>query len=119
MIHRLALLAGGMVAAVVLAYGLLRGDGPALSAAVDEPLTVTTADVTPAPPVEIVDTVYIAAPRKPKVVHVTRRAKATPRPASRSTRRDTSRRASGEDREHEDREHEEREHEDREHEDDD
>jgi hypothetical protein len=117
MIHRLALLVGGLAAAAVLAYGLLRGDEAALSANVDESPPVATADDTTATPEAIVDTVYIAAPRKPKVIHVTRRAKSTPRPAARSTRRDSPRRASDGDDEHEDREHEDREHEDREHED--
>ncbi len=119
MIHRLALLIGGLAAAAVLAYSLVRGDGATLSAQVDEPSAVWTTDDPTATPSEIVDTVYIAAPRKPKVIHVTRRAKATPRPVALSTRRTTARRASDEDREHEDREHDDREHEDREHEDDD
>jgi hypothetical protein len=118
MIHRLALALGGLAAAAVLAYSLVREDRAALSATAEGTSVVATVDDATAAPREVVDTVYIAAPRKPRVVHVTRRARATPRPAARSTNQGTRRRASHD--EHEDREREdhEREHE-REHEEDD
>jgi hypothetical protein len=112
MINRLALLLGGLAAAVVLAYSLVRGDQAVLSAppAEDPSVALAPLDDATSPPREVVETVYVAAPRAPKVVHVTRREKATPRPASRSTRRSTRTRASDDDREG--REHErEREHE--------
>jgi hypothetical protein len=115
MIHRVALLIGGIAAAGILAFSLLRGDRPALSAA-ESPDVATTSvpDQTAHAAREIVDTVYIAAPRKPKVVRVTRRAPAAHRPASRATQ-PTTRRHAREDEdergEHEDREHEDREHE--------
>jgi hypothetical protein len=118
MINRLALLLGGLAAAVVLAYSLVRGDQAVLSAppAEDPSVALTPLDDATSSPREVVETVYVAAPRAPKVVHVTRREKATPRPTRWSTRT----RASDDDREG--REHErEREHEgrEREHEEDD
>jgi hypothetical protein len=97
MIHRIALLLGGMAAIGILAFSLLRGDRPALSATDETNAAPALAlDPTAAPAREVVDTVYIAAPRKPKVVHVTRRAPTpTRRPAARNTRPTSQKRATG------------------------
>jgi hypothetical protein len=73
MIHRIALLVGGITAAVVLAFSVMRGDRTAVDAAAPDPTTqaTTDGDITPAVR-EVVDTVYVAPPKRPKVVHVTR-----------------------------------------------
>jgi hypothetical protein len=97
MIHRFALLLGGIAAVGILAFSLLRGDRPALSAADQTDAAPAPAlDPTAAPAREVVDTVYVAAPKKPKVVHVTRRAPTpTRRPAARNTRPTIQKRAAG------------------------
>ena len=104
MIHRIALIVGAFTAAAVLALSLLRGDRPAVGAAPDPTAQATTeAEVIPATR-EVVDTVYVAAPKRPKVVHVTRHVPSkhptirvtTPRPP----------RSTGGEREHDDGEHE-------------
>jgi hypothetical protein len=86
MIHRIALLLGGLTAAGVLAFSLVRADRPALGAD-DEAMAAAQTDA-PSPRV-VVDTVYVAAPREPEVVHVTRRTTATDDRASKSTPRNT------------------------------
>ncbi|MFN8519896.1 MAG: hypothetical protein U0667_11025 [Chloroflexota bacterium] len=106
MIYRIALLVGGIAATAILAFGLLRGDRPALGAADQATSAAELASLpTAAPASEVVDVVYIAAPKKPKVVHVTRRAPTpTRRPSARHTQTRDQRRSA--DDEHEDREHE-------------
>ena len=73
MIHRIALIVGGITAAVVLAFSVMRGDRTAVDAAAPDPTTQAAADGDTTPAVrEVVDTVYVAAPKRPKVIHVTR-----------------------------------------------
>jgi hypothetical protein len=115
MIHRIALLLGGLAALGVLAFAVIRGDPSASGAPPTDPLAMSpTDDVTATAPREVVDTVYVEAAPAPKVIRVTRRAKA-PRAAdpapTRGARRhhdDEDERREGEGREHEHREHDDR-----------
>lgn len=107
MIHRIALLLGGLTAAGVLAFSLVRADRPALGAD-DEAVAAAQAEA-PSPRV-VVDTVYVAAPREPEVVHVTRRTTATDDRASKSAPKTTRRHRDDDERdersEHKDQAHE-------------
>lgn len=63
MIHRIALLVGGLAAAGVLVFAFLRGDRPVLGwpgDAAPAPTAAGDRPVTPAP--LVVDTVYVTAP---------------------------------------------------------
>lgn len=73
MVQRIALFVASLAAAAVLAVGLaVAGVGPAASAPAASTAVSTTADPAPTPRVQV-DTVYVAAPVKPKtiVVHKT------------------------------------------------
>ena len=92
MIHRLALLVGSLAAAAIVAFAMIRGDRPVSGAPPDgEPGTAAAEIEGQLGPREVVDTVYIAAPRTPRVIRVTRHAKppreAEPVPARTRTRR--------------------------------
>jgi hypothetical protein len=90
MIHRLALLIGSIAAAAILVLGFAAtGFGPrAAPVDAEQPTPAAAADaqteqaaVKPVTRVETT-TVYVRPARKPKVIHVTRRA---PAPAKRQT----------------------------------
>lgn len=106
MIHRIALLLGGLAAVGILAFGIIRGDRPVSGAPAED---VGGPAPTDAPartgPREVLDTVYIAAPRAPKVIHVTRRTGSS-RPTDPAPERKARRHR--DDDEHEGREHKDR-----------
>jgi hypothetical protein len=80
MIQRTALFAASLVAALVLAVGLVfAGFGPgAASAPVAADQIVSATDAPPQPTVQV-DTVYLSAQAKPKVITETRTTSAAPK----------------------------------------